>query len=147
MQPDTDEIGQFLEANAKVDQSFSADPEQYKNDLGNSDDDEHSPITLERAPIVPGGVQIFYHAGIVNKADIRLFRRMLFRVSKGKVLVKIVDEDSNGKETCPYVLVFQDSSILKMRVLRICDTFAAGSNRDKDAKSVNHYVLPHGGMG
>ena len=34
-----------------------------------------------------------------------------------------------------------------MRVLRICDTFAAGSNRDKDAKSVNHYILPRGGMG
>lgn len=60
-------------------------------------------IKSERS-IVPGGVQILYHGGIISKHDIRLFRRMLFRVSKGKVLARFVDDEPG--ETCPYILVF-----------------------------------------
>lgn len=62
---DTDEIGQFLEANTTELQNFKADPERG-GEMSDNSDDEHSPIQIERS-VVPGGVQIFYHAGIVSK--------------------------------------------------------------------------------
>jgi hypothetical protein len=114
------------------------------------------PITTS----VQGGFsQIVYHAGVISKSDVRQFKRLLFRTTKGKVLTKICDNHvinydfdgsgtagsssqptssaDKGGERCVYVLVFNDGSVLKHRVMKICDTFSPDSKR---------YQLPKDGQ-
>jgi len=38
-----------------------------------------------------GFSQIVYHAGIILKSDVNQFKRLLFRITRGKVLAKICD--------------------------------------------------------
>ena len=123
-----------------------------------NDDDEHTGMQRERdddsntisqsMPIlssVQGGfAQIVYHAGIILKSEVNQFKRLLFRTTKGKVLTKICDNfvinyDVEGRnesnksnatgEKCVYVLVFQDGSVLKHKVMRICDSFSPDNKR------------------
>lgn len=70
--------------------------------------------------VQPGAVNIFYHSGLILKKDLNTFRRILFRVSRGKVLCKMSDEPvlsyelsgtrfveiEDGTERVCYVLVF-----------------------------------------
>lgn len=74
-----------------------------------------------------GGVSIFHYAGLVSKSEINLMKKLMFRVSKGKVLCKVCDDqlidysfgseqislNKRTVEKCIYVLVFQDAAVLK----------------------------------
>lgn len=112
----------------------------------------------QSAPISPGVqggfAQIVYHAGIILKSDVNQFKRLLFRTTKGKVLTKICDnfvinynvdgspqgsksKQNSSAEKCVYVLVFQDGSVLKHKVMRICDSFSPDNKR---------YQLPKDGQ-
>jgi len=86
---------------------------------------------------------IFYHAGLILKSEIPQFKRLLFRVTKGKVLTKICDNfeinynvdgrteinKGKGMERCVYVLVFQDGVVLRNKLMKICDVFSPESRR------------------
>ena len=43
-------------------------------------------------PVMMGGVSIFHYAGLVNKSEINLMKKLMFRASKGKVLCKVCDD-------------------------------------------------------
>mmetsp|Transcript_25716 Transcript_25716/g.39545 ORF Transcript_25716/g.39545 Transcript_25716/m.39545 type:complete len:128 (+) Transcript_25716:750-1133(+) len=106
-----------------------------------------------------GTAMIFYHAGIVHKKDIFQLKKLIFRASRGKVLLKICSDDAiryhsahsfhaqNGKaekddshapDFSVYVLLFQDSSVLRQRVIRICESFTLDNKK---------YTLPRDGQG
>jgi len=62
-----------------------------------SDDDESSMMGGPRRRGVPavsgnGAISIFYYAGLVAKNEIITLKRLLFRVTKGKVLTKICED-------------------------------------------------------
>lgn len=40
----------------------------------------------------PGGVSIHYHSGLIDKREVHLFKKLLFRASKGKVLCKVCEQ-------------------------------------------------------
>ena len=71
---------------------------QRRNPLENSgsDSDEASLMMMGnkdlRSTLGQGGVNIFYHAGLIDKTEIVQFKKVLFRASRGKVLCKICDE-------------------------------------------------------
>jgi len=110
------------------------------------------PENGSQMPAMMGGVSIFHYAGLVNKQEIHLMKKLMFRASKGKVLCKVCDDQvidysfgseqiSLNKKTvekCIYVLVFQDVYVLKQKTLRICDTFSPDGKR---------YGLPNDGPG
>jgi hypothetical protein len=70
---------------------------------------------------------IYYYGGLVRKSDITQFKKLLFRISKGKVLCKVCDDASisyirptsfktttkPSSDKIPYILVFQDSIVLR----------------------------------
>ena len=45
-------------------------------------------------PAISGSdaISIFYYAGLVQKQEISVLKRLLFRVSKGKVLCKVCED-------------------------------------------------------
>ena len=53
-------------------------------------------------------VSITYIAGIIKLVEIQSFKRLLFRTTKGKVLVKICDKEATIGESCVFILIFQD---------------------------------------
>ena len=96
-----------------------------------------------------------------------MLRKLLFRATKGKVLCKVyedaavdysvgqtIDQNAEGDDQesqntkkpppmrhdskCVYVLVFQDQSILKQKVMKICDSFSPNNRR---------FSLPKNGQG
>jgi len=87
------------------------------------------PENGSQMPAMMGGVSIFHYAGLVNKQEIHLMKKLMFRASKGKVLCKVCDDQvidysfgseqiSLNKKTvekCIYVLVFQDVYVLKQK--------------------------------
>lgn len=116
-----------------------------------SDSDDTNLIMGRGVPAVsgPGGVSIHYHAGLVHKSDVFLFKKLLFRASHGKVLCKVCDErpieynveggDNAHKKSNSFVfvLVFQDVNILRQKILRICNVYSNGKT----------YNLPMDGQG
>ena len=129
---------------------FSDDDESMMMRRGSNADPENG----NQMPAMMGGVSIFHYAGLVNKQEIHLMKKLMFRASKGKVLCKVCDDQvidySFGEESisntknktvvdkCIYVLVFQDVFVLKQKTLRICDTFSPDGKR---------YGLPNDGQG
>ena len=62
-----------------------------------SDDDESFMIGGQRKRGVPAisgsdAVSIFYYAGLVQKQEINVLKRLLFRATKGKVLCKVCED-------------------------------------------------------
>jgi hypothetical protein len=127
---------------------YSDDDESMMMRRGQNADPENG----SQMPAMMGGVSIFHYAGLVNKQEIHLMKKLMFRASKGKVLCKVCDDQvidysfgseqiSLNKKTvekCIYVLVFQDVYVLKQKTLRICDTFSPDGKR---------YGLPNDGQG
>ena len=90
------------------------------------------PENGSQMPAMMGGVSIFHYAGLVNKQEIHLMKKLMFRASKGKVLCKVCDDQvidysfgseqiSLNKKTvekCIYVLVFgRHAQSMAMRLL------------------------------
>ena len=96
-------------------------------DSGSDSGDDTNLIMGSGIPAVsgPGGVSIHYHAGLIDKKDVVLLKKLLFRASHGKVLCKICDDrpieynyDGGEKESKKsnffvFVLVFQDVNVLR----------------------------------
>jgi len=76
-------------------------------------------------------------SGLIEKNSIASFKRLLFRATKGKVLTKICEDaivnystyteihDNNKvhKSQCVYILVLQDTPLLKAKILKVKEIF------------------------
>ena len=76
-------------------------------------------------------VSISYLAGIIDSVDVMGFRRLLFRATRGKVLVyfkqsKIEIESSKGEKLnkSVYVIVFQEGLHFFDKLMKLCDSFS-----------------------
>lgn len=74
-----------------------ANPAGIQNVDSGSDDDESFMIGGQRRRGVPAisgsdAVSIFYYAGLVQKQEISVLKRLLFRATKGKVLCKVCED-------------------------------------------------------
>ena len=75
-------------------------------------------------------ISIRYIAGTINKDEVMRFKRLLFRVSRGKVLsyfedidVELKDFQGKNLQKCVYVIVFEEGTHLREKVTKVCDSF------------------------
>lgn len=88
-------------------------------------------------------VSISYLAGTIDKDEMLRFKKMVFRASRGKAITYNRDLDALGlqdytgamdhRRRTVYVIVFQDTPVLKDRLVKICESFM-GKN----------FEIPHG---
>ena len=122
--------------------------QRSRNPLDSGSDSDDTNLMGRGIPAVsgPGGVSIHYHAGLVHKQDVFLFKKLLFRASHGKVLCKVCDDRPieynlegmhKKSNSFVFVLVFQDVNVLRQKILRICNVSSNGKT----------YNLPMDGQG
>ena len=83
--------------------------------------------------VAQGLVQINYLAGTVAKDEQMRLKKMIYRATRGKALTHFADIDpadlrdytgaANFSLRTVYVIVFQDGSTVKEKLMRICDSF------------------------
>lgn len=73
------------------------------------------------------GVSIAYIAGTINASEQRSFEKLIFRISRGKVLTRfheqsfiLKDFDGIEKTKTVFVLVFQEGAHLRDKITRVC---------------------------
>ena len=76
------------------------------------------------------GVQISYLAGTINNTEKQNFQKLIYRASRGRVLCyfddssfTIKDFEGTEKTRVVYILVFQQVSYLRDRIMRVCESF------------------------
>jgi len=69
-------------------------------------------------------------AGTINATEQRGFEKLIFRMSRGKVLTRfheqnfeLKDFDGQVRTKTVFVLVYQDGAQIRDRVTRVCTTF------------------------
>ena len=82
------QIGKFNFVVFNPNRFWSDDDESMMVKNGASFDPENG----AKIPAMMGGVSIFHYAGLVSKSEINLMKKLMFRVSKGKVLCKVCDD-------------------------------------------------------
>jgi len=82
--------------------------------------------------LAEGGIQISYFAGTINDVEQQHFEKLIFRVSRGKVLTRfheqsfqLKDFDGNVKTKTVFVLVFQEGGLMRDRISRVCTSAQA----------------------
>ncbi len=76
------------------------------------------------------GVTISYISGTIPATEQRSFEKLIFRLSRGKVLTRfhernfeLKDFDGSIKIKTVFVLVFQEGQHIRDRITRVCATF------------------------
>ena len=76
------------------------------------------------------GMSICYIAGIINSSEQRAFEKIIFRTSRGKVLVRFHEQDFTIKDfegqistKTAYVLIYQEGAYMQDKIVRVCESF------------------------
>jgi V-type H+-transporting ATPase subunit a len=93
---------------------------------------------IEQAP-QPSHVSFSYIAGTVSREEQFRFKKMIFRVTRGKAYSyfhDLVPEDNEIKDYTGaidkklrsiFVIVFQDGGFMRTKINKVCDSFLANS--------------------
>ena len=117
------------------------------SDLMNHDEERHAEQSPLNEGLLAAGTRIVYLGGTLPKADLAQFRRMMTRVTRGKVLVRATDlvipfEDSLlrepqfGNDKAVFVLAFEEGDYMIDRVKRIANSFKSGETFEVNITSL-----------
>jgi V-type H+-transporting ATPase subunit a len=92
----------------------------------NNSEQEH------QIPHAPNVLNLANIAGVIDKIEIERLKRMIFRASRGNVLVHTIPldkpiENYAGEKTMKdvYIVTFQEGTILRNKLTQICNSFTS----------------------
>lgn len=68
-------------------------------------------------------MSISFVAGTIKDSEKERMTRLLFRTTRGKALTYFHDFDQGDVKKAVYMVVYQDGSMIRDRVQKICDSF------------------------
>lgn len=97
--------------------------------------------------LLAAGTRIVYLGGVLPNEDLVQFRRMMTRVTRGKVLVRstrleipfedsFLKEPDYGKDKAVFILAFEEGDYIMDRVKRIANSFKSGETFEINTTTV-----------
>mmetsp|Transcript_96409 Transcript_96409/g.132745 ORF Transcript_96409/g.132745 Transcript_96409/m.132745 type:complete len:126 (+) Transcript_96409:425-802(+) len=86
-------------------------------------DEESSAMLLEQPELAANNSLYSFAAGTIKAQQKEFMKRLLFRITRGKALTYFSDFNQDNEQKSVYLVVYQESELLRERVQRVCDSF------------------------
>ena len=101
----------------------------FHTSLNDEEEKDHSRVPLINSALEGQGVLITHVAGTIDPLEKERLKKLLFRATRGKALTYFADFQVSGGANATtidksvYIVVFQEGSTVREKILRICDSF------------------------